>query len=92
MKTKLSKYQIASRTAALVISFLLLCFSAGLIDYMRVFHFEEKPVFCFSRQQSDKTSIHTGIGYSYTFTYEDENLKSIRFENIFGADEIIAFC
>ena len=78
--------KIILRIAAIILCFLLVCFSAGFIDYLRVFELEKEPFFCIPRRIRDDAKIYYGPGYTYTFITEDGKLKYIDFENIIGAN------
>ncbi|MBQ7874408.1 MAG: hypothetical protein IJ306_04510 [Oscillospiraceae bacterium] len=75
---------IAFRILSLLISALLLWFSAGLIDYMLVMHFYREPFFCVANVDENGGFYH-GLGYSYVITgnFDEENS-----EDPFGAEYI----
>ncbi|MBQ8789237.1 MAG: hypothetical protein IJZ58_06975 [Oscillospiraceae bacterium] len=78
------KKEVFLKTLAAVMSFLLLWFSAGLIDYMAAVCFYREPVFCIKNGDKNGGFYH-GLGYSYVITgnFDEKNT-----EKPFGAEYI----
>lgn len=64
----MSRKQIFTQIAAAVLSFLLLWFSAGLIDYMRVICFYKEPIFCLDFDTDENGGFYKGLGYTYAIS------------------------
>lgn len=77
----MSKKQFAARAAAVIASFLLLWFSAGMIDYMRTVILYREPIFCL--KNADETGgFYHGLGYTYVIV---GNFGEETPENPYGA-------
>ncbi len=64
----MTKKQFALRFGAAVLSFVLLWFSAGLIDYMRAVCFYKEPVFCMDFGTDENGGFYKGLGYTYAIS------------------------